>query len=196
MPNELPPSNRVSSPADAPVGHSRRNLLRAMGALLLAASGGLHSTPAQSNDLKVGKPAPPLVLQTLDGVRIATGDLHGQVVILTFWATWCVPCRKELPLLSAYAEHHAARGLKVLAFSLDGLDDLPKVRSVAETLRFPVGLLGNSWAGGYGRIWRIPVSFVIDRAGFLAYNGWEAEDPVWTAAGLQQVVDPLLARLT
>jgi hypothetical protein len=43
-------------------------------------------------------------------------------------------------------------------------------------------------------MWRLPVSFVIDRAGRLAYNGWEDATPAWTAARLQQVVDPLLAR--
>jgi len=145
-----------------------------------------------ANDLVVGKEAPPLVLQTLDGRSISTRELRGHVVILTFWATWCEPCREELPLLSEYAEQHAAQGLQILGFSVDGPDQLPKVRSVASTLRFPVGLLGTAWAGGYGRMWHLPVSFVIDRDGRLAYNGWDDENPVLTKARLQQVVDPLL----
>jgi cytochrome c biogenesis protein CcmG, thiol:disulfide interchange protein DsbE len=99
-----------------------------------------------------------------------------------------------LPLLSAYAERHAKQGLQVLGFSLDGPDDLATVRSMAASLRFPNGLLGNPWAGGYGRIWRVPVSFVIDRAGRLAYDGWEDKDPVWTKERLERVVDPLLMR--
>ncbi|HTR58800.1 MAG TPA: TlpA disulfide reductase family protein [Casimicrobiaceae bacterium] len=152
----------------------------------------LNGLSAQANDLKVGQAAPPLVLQTLDGRSIATRDLHGQVIIVTFWATWCEPCREELPLLSEYVQRHAAQGLQVLGFSLDGPDQLPKVRGVASTLRFPVGLLGSPWAGGYGRIWHLPVSFVIDREGRLAYNGWDDEDPVLTVARLHEVVDPLL----
>jgi cytochrome c biogenesis protein CcmG, thiol:disulfide interchange protein DsbE len=152
----------------------------------------LHAPIAQANSLKIGAPAPPLVLHTLDGRDIATRDLMGQVVIVTFWATWCEPCREELPLLSAYARRHAAQGLQVLGFSLDGPDDLAKVKGVAATLSFPVGLLPNPWAGRYGRIWHIPVSFVIDRTGRLVDNGWDDDQPVWTKARLEQVVDPLL----
>jgi peroxiredoxin len=151
----------------------------------------LTSVPVWPNDLKVGQPAPPLVLQTLDGRRIATSELHGQVVIVTFWATWCEPCREELPMFSEYAKEHAAQGLQVLGFSLDGSDDLPKVRSVAATLHFPVGLLGSAYAGGYGRMWHLPVSFVIDRDGRLAYNGWDDDDPVMTKARLRELVEPL-----
>ncbi len=172
----------------------RRALLKAGAGLALAGTAGLAALPARANDLKLGQPAPPLVLNTLDGRSIATRDLQGQVVIATFWATWCAPCREELPLLSAFAERHAAQGLQVLGFSLDGPDQLPKVRAVAAGLSFPVGLVGSPWVGGYGRIWRLPVSFVIDREGRLAHNGWDEEDPVWNKEQLQRVVEPLLAR--
>jgi cytochrome c biogenesis protein CcmG/thiol:disulfide interchange protein DsbE len=166
-------------------------ILRAAGGLLLAMACAL---PVQANDLKLGQDAPPLVLHSLDGRSIYTRDLRGQVVIVTFWATWCTPCREELPLLSAYAERHAAEGLRVLGFSLDGADNLSQVRIVASALHFPVGLLGSPWAGGYGRIWHLPVSFVIDRAGKLVYNGWEDNQPVWTEDRLNSVVAPLLAQ--
>ncbi|HTS20564.1 MAG TPA: TlpA disulfide reductase family protein [Casimicrobiaceae bacterium] len=167
----------------------RRRLL--LGAAL-AAGGCLESLPARADELQLGRPAPPLVLKTLDGRDIATSDLKGKVVILTFWATWCEPCREELPMLSEYAQRHANQGLQVLAFSLDGPEAIPKVRSVAASLHFPVGLLGSAWAGGYGRMWRLPVSFVIDRDGRLAHDGWDDEDPVLTEARLHGIVDPLL----
>jgi cytochrome c biogenesis protein CcmG, thiol:disulfide interchange protein DsbE len=161
--------------------------------LALMAAGGVLSASVRASGLVVGQPAPPLVLQTLDGRSVATRDLLGQVVIATFWATWCEPCREELPLFSAYAQQHAQQGLTVLGFSLDGPEALPKVRSVAATLSFPVGLMGSPYAGGYGRIWRLPVSFVIDRAGRLAHNGWDDGEQPWTQSQLQRVVDPVLA---
>ena len=177
----------MPSERDAP-DPTRRAWLRAAAALGLTLAG----RPAPAESLDVGRPAPPLVLHTLDGRSIATRDLLGNVVILTFWATWCDPCRAELPMLSAYAARHAQRGLRVLGFCLDGPDHLPEVRAVAATLSFPAGLLGSPWAGGYGRIWRIPVSFVIDRQGLLRYDGWRARHPAWDEARLRRVVGPLL----
>jgi hypothetical protein len=54
-------------------------------------------------------------------------------------------------------------------------------------------LLGSPYAGGYGRIWRMPVSFVIDRKGILIDNGWDDPEPAWTAERLKRVMDPLLS---
>jgi thiol-disulfide isomerase/thioredoxin len=152
----------------------------------------LRAAAARANDLRIGAPAPAATLVTLDGRSISTTELVGQVVILTFWATWCVPCREELPLLSEYAQKHAAQGLTVLGFGLDTPDRIADVRKVAEGLRFPVGFLASSRAPGYGRIWRLPVNFTIDRAGRLAEDGWKEKAPSWTPERLEQVVTPLL----
>jgi thiol-disulfide isomerase/thioredoxin len=130
---------------------------------------------------------------TLDGQRLSTSDMLGQVVILTFWATWCSPCREELPLLSDYLARHADAGLRILGFGLDTRERLAEVRQVSQSLRFPVGLMSDSSAPGYGRIWRLPVSFTIDRQGRLAQDGWKEKQPVWTRERLDQVVTPLLA---
>jgi thiol-disulfide isomerase/thioredoxin len=162
-------------------------------ALLVA---GLLALPlaARAGGPAVGKPAPPLVLHTLDGRNIDSGSLRGQVVILSFWATWCGPCKEELPLLSAYAAKHAGQGLTVLGFSLDEPDQIEAVRRVAAGLGFPNGLLGEPWAAGYGRIWKLPANFTIDRNGILADNGWNDERPDWTAERLERIVTPLLER--
>jgi len=173
-------------------GLSRRALLQRSGLLGLSALG-WRMQAAWADGLTIGQPAPTAVLHTLDGRTLSTADMRGQVVILTFWATWCDPCREELPLLSRYAAAHAAQGLRVLGFCLDGADRMAQVRAVAETLSFPVGLLPSPWFGAYGRIWRIPVSFVIDRAGRLADNGWNDPHPAWTQERLQRVIGPLLA---
>jgi len=163
------------------------------GLLALVLATALAPREAQAgNQLRIGEPAPPAMLTTLDGARIDTEGLRGRVVILTFWATWCVPCRAELPLLSAYAQAHAAEGLTVLAFSLDDPEELPRVRQVAQSYHFPVGLLARSSVPGYGRIWHIPVNFTIDRAGRLADDGWKDRHPEWTAERLQRIVTPLL----
>ncbi len=182
------------------VDQQRRTFLRsfasALGPLALTAPGlgGLVTpAPAQAaTNLKLGQPAPNLTLRTLEGQQIRTQDLVGQLVILTFWATWCEPCREELPILSMFNERHKDAGVQVLGFSLDTPDALPKVQRVASSLSFPVGLLGSAYAGDYGRIWNLPVNFVIDRAGRLAYNGWDDNTPSWSMPHLHSVMDPLL----
>jgi thiol-disulfide isomerase/thioredoxin len=113
-------------------------------------------------------------------------------VVLTFFATWCPPCRGELPLLAQFAARHAADGLRVLGFSLDGAESLAEVRQLAQSLPFPVGLLSRSDVSGYGRIWRLPVNFTIDRSGRLRNDGWREHQPAWTAERLDQIVLPLL----
>jgi cytochrome c biogenesis protein CcmG/thiol:disulfide interchange protein DsbE len=167
-------------------------VLRGAGAWGLLGLWSLQAPRAQANEVRVGQPAPAATLMTLDGQRLSTQELIGQVVILTFWATWCVPCRDELPLLSRYAAEHAAQGLSVLGFTLNTPDELDPVRAVARTLSFPVGFLERSSAPGYGRIWRIPVNFTIDRAGRLVDDGWKDRHPVWTRERLARVVTPLL----
>jgi cytochrome c biogenesis protein CcmG, thiol:disulfide interchange protein DsbE len=172
---------------------TRRALLRGAAALSVTGVGTLIAPCASANALRVGAPAPEAILMTLDGQRIATSELLGRVVILTFWATWCGPCREELPLLSAYASQHAAEGLSVLGFSLDSPEEHPhKVLQVAHSLSFPVGLLANSSLPGYGRIWHIPVNFTINRDGKLIDDGWKDKDSTWTPERLERIVTPLL----
>ena len=174
-----------------PATITRRAMLKGSVATLLA--GNLpRGALAWAEELRIGARAPEVALVTVDGARISSADLLGSVVILTFWATWCAPCRDELPLLSRYAAQHSAAGLRVLGFSLDTPEELPEVRKIAQSLRFPVGLLCHSSAPGYGRIWRLPVNFTIDRAGLLVEDGWQEKKPSWTAERLEEVVTPLL----
>ena len=166
------------------------SLCKAIACLVLA----VIAQVAFANELEVGQMAPPITLHTLDGKQISLRDLRGKVVIVTFWATWCVPCQDELPLLSRYAQAHADDDLAILGFSLDSPDDIEQVRTVASSLSFPVGLLGDPHVPGYGRIWHLPVSFTIDRGGRLVDNGWKDQQPAWTSQQLEQIVTPLLDR--
>ena len=178
-------------PSDRQHSRQRRAVLQGLGACLAGQS--LPWPAAWANALHTGAPAPVATLVTLDGERISSSELLGHVVILTFWATWCSPCREELPLLSDYLAAHGDAGLRILGFSLDSRDKRAEVRRVAQSLRFPVGLMSDSSAPGYGRIWRLPVSFTIDRRGLLVGNGWKEKQPSWTRERLEQVVTPLLA---
>lgn len=158
--------------------------------MLLVAS----TSVAFANELRVGQPAPAIALNTLDGRHLSLEELRGKTVILTFWATWCGPCRDELPLLSRYAQEHAHDNLVVLGFSLDTPDTLEQVKRVASTLSFPTGILGDPHVPGYGRIWRLPVSFIVDRNGLLVHDGWKDKQPELTRDRLEKLVTPLLEK--
>jgi peroxiredoxin len=180
----------MPSESRAARGVPRRAFLKGLGAFL--AWDAVESGAVLARGLHAGEPAPLAKLVTLDGHTISSADLLGNVVILTFWATWCTPCREELPLLSDYLASHAEAGLRILGFSLDTPEKRSEVQRIAQSLRFPVGLMSDSSAPGYGRIWRLPVSFTIDRQGRLALDGWKEKNPSWTRERLEQVVTPLL----
>jgi len=173
---------------------TRRTLLRTTALIGGGLTLGVLCTLAEGSELRVGREAPPATLVQLDGTPLSTAELKGQVVILVFWATWCAPCHSELPLLSHYFDEHGPAGLKILGFCLDPPENRAEVRAVAASLSFPVGLLADSSASGYGRILRLPASFTIDRGGRLVSDAWKERSLAWTRQRLAEVVTPLLTR--
>lgn len=145
-------------------------------------------------NLRVGSPSPDIQAKLLDsGAVFQTSALRGKTIIVNFWATWCVPCRAEMPLLQSYYDKHKAEGLEVVAISMDDAKDVAAVRKMAQTFTFPVALKGEADFKGLGRIWRMPSTFVIDKNGILRKNG-HVGDAELTQTELEAVVTPLLAQ--
>ena len=138
-----------------------------------------------------GKPAPPLSAKLLDGAFFSLTDNVGKVVVVNIWATWCPPCRAEMPALDAYFRRHRDEGLVLLAISWDDPKDEAKVRDVMKAYSFPAALGRDADIRGYGRVWRLPLTFVIDRRGILRKDDWYG-DPGLDSQLLEQTVTPLL----
>ena len=138
-----------------------------------------------------GKAAPALSLADLDGKMWNLAALKGQVVALNFWATWCEPCRAEMPSLELLAAQHERDGLTILAVNYK--ESLPTVKRFLETLPFSLPILldrdGNATGDWTPRIF--PTTVLIDRAGVprLSVLG-ELE---WNGPVARELVAPLLA---
>jgi thiol-disulfide isomerase/thioredoxin len=138
-----------------------------------------------------GQPAPAIQAKLLDGTAFNLADDAGKVVVVNMWATWCAPCREEMPALDAYYRQHRDQGLVLVALSMDDPKDDAKVREVTKTYSFPVGLAHDAAMKGYGRIWRLPLTFVVDRKGILRKDQWYG-DPGLDSQVLDRTVTPLL----
>ena len=112
----------------------------------------------------VGEPAPGFHATVFDGTPIDLADLRGDVVILNFWATWCVPCKRELPLLDAYLRLQASHGLKIVAVTTEDSIPLSRLTPLARAVAFP---MVRNFRGGYGKVTALPTSFIIGRDGIL-----------------------------
>ena len=138
-----------------------------------------------------GEPAPAIEATTWDGGHFSLAAAHGRVVIVHFWASWCTPCRLEMPVLDAYYRQHHAEGVDVLAINLDDKDALPEAREAMKPFAFPAASYADSKVSGYGRVVHLPLTFVIDRDGILRRNAWKAA-PTVDAAVLEREVTPLV----
>lgn len=151
------------------------------------------SVPVMGADLQVGSPAPEVAATLLDGSKtIQVSASRGKVLLINFWATWCAPCKAEMPAIQAYYDKHKSEGLEILAISMDDAKDLPAVRRYAQTFTFPIAHRSEADFKGLGRIWRIPSTFVVDRDGILRKNG-QVGDPEVNLSQLEALVTPLLS---
>jgi peroxiredoxin len=96
-----------------------------------------------------------------------------------------------MPEIEAYYRSHHAQGLEVLGLSVDELSDEAKVREAAKPFTFPIAMMKSARLSGFGRIWRMPVSAVIDRQGRLVKQDWLVA-PKLDASILDPVIQPLL----
>lgn len=140
----------------------------------------------------VGQRAPPLVVRQLDGHEFSLASLRGHVVLVNVWATWCSPCRSEMPTLDAFYRHYHSRGLELLGLSIDEAPDVAQVRQVMRHFSYPGALASAAQVNGFGEPVAVPVTYVIDARGVIRAR-LQAEGPSGVSRqALEEAVLPLL----
>jgi peroxiredoxin len=140
-----------------------------------------------------GTDAPDFVLQTLSGEAVTLADLRGEVVLVNFWATWCPPCRAEMPGFQRVYEAKRERGFTILGLSTDIGGRGPVDAFLDERgITYPVAMASAGVIRDFGGANMLPTSYLIDRQGRIRHTvrGFFAE------ATLAQAVERLLAEPT
>lgn len=185
-------SSKHSSPSRSPAKNTLHNVpaLALAVILLTACSGGQTGGTAPGVQA-----APDFTLTDLDGRTVRLSDHRGKVVVINFWATWCVPCAAELPHLQRLYAKYRDQGLEILAISMDGPESVaavgPQVRQYG--LTFPVLLDEETRVVGvYNPKRTAPFTAIVGRDGAVATTreGYSAGDEVALEAELAALLSP------
>jgi cytochrome c-type biogenesis protein len=147
------------------------------------------STPPKAPDVKPNLGlAPDVQFQTLAGAPFHLGELRGHVVLLNFWATWCVPCREEIPALNSLQHDLEAKGLKVVGVSLeDTADAVNSYQKDVQRFEYEVLIGGSDIKSKFPQA-GLPTTYLIDRQGHVRDKITGARD----RAAFESVIKPLL----
>ncbi|MFZ5477435.1 MAG: TlpA family protein disulfide reductase [Myxococcota bacterium] len=142
--------------------------LAVVGPLVAVLAAGFGQDPRHFESPLVGKPAPDFALRTLDGEEVDLADLKGRKVVLNFWATWCVPCQQEHPVLLAGAARHPDTAFYGVVYQ----DEPGKIRAWLERHGSAYPTLvdeGSKVALAYG-VYGVPETYLIDPSGVIRHK--------------------------
>ncbi len=139
------------------------------------------------------RPAPSFVLTDLNGIETRLADLKGKLILLNFWATWCEPCRKEMPDLERLWQTYRHKGLVVLAVSEDGGDTRSVTRFVAKhRLSYTVSVDRDGELATRYQVSGLPATYLIDRQGNIVASVLGSKD--WAGAEAGALIEHLLEK--
>ena len=143
--------------------------------------------------VEVGAPAPRYAATTLAGDSATTASLTGKVVLLNVWATWCAPCRDEIPYLQSLYETHRQAGLEIIGVSVDARGQDAAIREFAQDfgMTYPIWRDPDERVQSLFLALGVPASYLIDRGGILRWRrlGIISESDTAFASALAAALD-------
>ena len=145
--------------------------------LALALIGCAKAEQAMPARVDIGLPAPAYVSQTLNGDSISLASMRNKVVLLNVWATWCHPCRTEIPELRAIQDRYKDRGLELVGVSVDAEGNDEGIREFMKEfdMQYPVWRDPGEHVSTKFLVIGVPATFLIDRKGILR---WRKTGPI------------------
>ncbi|PYU14676.1 MAG: hypothetical protein DMG37_06810 [Acidobacteria bacterium] len=118
---------------------------------------------------EIGSRLPEFSLKDLQGREISSADLRGKVVLIDFWATWCQPCKKEMPGYQKLLDRYGSRGFAVVGFKFDIMMDMedPVLFAKKIGVRYPLAVAADDLKQKFGGIEGLPTTMLYDRQGIL-----------------------------
>lgn len=151
----------------------RRRLLLTLALVGLAACNRQLASPTQSSKQvaagEIGSSLPDLAVKDLQGHPLSSADLRGKVVLVDFWATWCQPCRKEMPGYQTLVDEYGSRGFVVIGFKFDTMPDVEDPIEFAKGIgvHYPLAVATDDVKTKFGGIEGLPMTLLYDRHGVL-----------------------------
>lgn len=118
---------------------------------------------------EIGSRLPAFSVKDLQGREISSADLRGKVVLIDFWATWCQPCKKEMPGYQKLLDRYGSRGMAVVGFKFDTMRDMedPVLFAKKIGVRYPLAVAADDLKQKFGGIEGLPTTLLYDRQGIL-----------------------------
>lgn len=134
---------------------------------------------------EIGSSLPDFSVNDLQGHALSSADLPGNVVLIDFWATWCQPCKKEMPGYQKLADEYGSRGFLVIGFKFDNMPDMEDPLQFAKGIgvRYPLAVATEELKQKFGGIEGLPTTMLYDRHGILRTKviGFEYTDNIESA---------------
>jgi thiol-disulfide isomerase/thioredoxin len=144
-----------------------------------------RAAPPQENAVapgEIGSRLPEFSRTDLRGRKVSTANLRGKVVLIDFWATWCQPCKKEMPGYQRLLDKYGPRGFLVIGFKFDTMEDTENPLAFARKIgvRYPLAVASDDLKQKFGGIEGLPTTMLYDRNGILRtkITGFEYTDTV------------------